>query len=208
MLYCYTIIRRQYLHNVSDNIYHKVIKCIMFTHSYTREESFMKNVIHAAKIAGNELHIMRYQIGKIIWTIISSILFIPAFIMGALNKLKFIITAVISYLFYSYTIWEQSDFNHLCKTFKYLFVDSFKFSDIGLIIALTAVLSLAIYAVHKAVWAIHAVVCGNVCDSDYNIMLCREEKDKNRIIMKYGSMDNYYSEEIKKFKDNLWYVER
>ena len=90
----------------------------------------MKKVIHATKSVGNELSIMRYQIGKIIWTIISSIVFIPAFIMGALNKLKFIITAVISYLFYSYTIWEQSDFNHLCKTFKYLFVDSFKFSDI------------------------------------------------------------------------------
>ena len=168
----------------------------------------MKKVIHATKAVGNELSIMRYQIGKIIWTIISSIVFIPAFIMGALNKLKFIITAVISYLFYSYTIWEQSDFNHLCKTFKYLFVDSFKFSDIGLIIALTAVLSLAIYVVHKGVWAIYAVVLGNVCDSDYNIMLCRKEKDKNKIIMKYGSMDNYYSEEIKKFKDNLWYVER
>ena len=59
----------------------------------------MKKVIHATKSVGNELSIMRYQIGKIIWTIISSIVFIPAFIMGALNKLKFIITAVISYLF-------------------------------------------------------------------------------------------------------------
>lgn len=205
MLYCYTTIHNSYQNMISD--YRSgIILC--FLSCYTREESVMKKVIHATKAVGNELSIMRYQIGKIIWTIISSIVFIPAFIMGALNKLKFIITAVISYLFYSYTIWEQSDFNHLCKTFKYLFVDSFKFSDIGSIILLTAALSLAIYAVHKAVWAIYAVVSYNAYDSDCNITLCRKEKDKNRIIMKYGSMDNYYSEEIKKFKDNLWYVER
>lgn len=168
----------------------------------------MSTIIHTAKAAGNEINIIFLQIHKVLWTVISAVLFIPAFMVAVLNKIKLVIGAILAILFYTYSLYGKCSLKNMINGITVIFSESCDVKKVFLTVCLTALICLVVLLVHKALGVLYTSVSYNVHDTEDKIMSYERLIDKNMKIAKYGSMDNYVNAEMTKFRSNEWYVER
>lgn len=168
----------------------------------------MSTIIHTAKAAGNEINIMFLQIHKVLWTVISAVLFIPAFMVAVLNKIKLVIGVILAISFYTYSLYGKCSLKNMINGITVTFSESCDVKKVFFTVCLAALICLVVLLGHKALGILYISASYRVCKAEDNIRDNERLIDKNMKIAKYGSMDNYINAEITKFRSNEWYVER
>ena len=168
----------------------------------------MSRIVHTAKAAGNEINIIFLQIHRVLWMIVSSVLFIPAFIMAVLNKIKPVIGVILAMAFYTYSLYGDCNFKNMVNGITAIFSESRDIKKIILTVCLAALICLILSLGHKALGVLYISTSYRVDKAEDDIRNHERLIDKNMIIAKYGSTDNYINAEMTKFRSNKWFVAR